>query len=194
VQAWWFGGGIDLTPTYPRFSQIIEFHKLLRDICHKHSQDYDKYKKTCDEYFYLPHRKENRGVGGIFFDYLLDKPKPVIWAFIQDLGYKFIDLYKSFLADGKNLTYTDQQRQFQLWRRSRYVEFNLLWDRGTKFGIQSNGRTESILISMPKTVCWKYNYQPPDGSPESLLLKFYLKPRDWSNMTEKDEELLKING
>jgi len=140
--------------------------------------------------FFLPHRNENRGVGGIFFDNLNDKPKKELWKFIDELAHKFIDLYRPFLS-GRDIPYTPEQRQFQLWRRSRYVEFNLLWDRGTKFGIQSNGRTESILISMPKTVIWKYNYQPPEGTVESLFLKVYLKPQDWVNLTEKDEaELL----
>jgi len=183
VQIWWFGGGIDLTPSYSRINTIIQFHKGLKEICLKHSQDYDKFKKTCDEYFYLPHRKENRGVGGIFFDHLKDKPKNELWAFVKGVGFKFIELYTPFLAL-KDLPYKPEQREFQLWRRSRYVEFNLLWDRGTKFGIQSNGRTESILISMPKSVIWKYSYEPPEGTPESILIKFYLKPQDWVNMPE----------
>jgi coproporphyrinogen III oxidase len=186
IQVWWFGGGIDLTPTYPKFGQIIDFHKGLRDVCQKHGQDHDKYKKTCDEYFYLAHRNECRGVGGIFFDHLRDKPKAELFKFVYDLGMKWIELYSPFLSL-RSLPYTPDQRQFQLWRRSRYVEFNLLWDRGTKFGIQSNGRTESILMTMPKTACWKYSYQPPEGTPESLLVILYLNPQDWVNLTEKDE-------
>lgn len=190
VQVWWFGGGIDLTPTYPKFGQIIRFHKSLQATCLAHGQDHAKFKKTCDDYFYLPHRKECRGVGGIFFDQLHDKcKKKEIWDFVQEVGLKFIELYDPFLQD-KDLPYTPQQRQFQLWRRSRYVEFNLLWDRGTKFGIQSNGRTESVLMTMPKTACWLYSHTPQPGTPESNLIELYLKPQDWMNLTEQDEQRL----
>jgi len=190
VKVWWFGGGIDLTPTYPKFSHIIDFHKLMQEVCLNHGQDYTKFKKTCDEYFYLPHRKECRGVGGIFFDHLReDKPKQELWAFVRGLGMKFIELYGPFLKNF-DLEYTPEQRQFQLWRRSRYVEFNLLWDRGTKFGIQSNGRIESILMTMPKTACWMYSHTPQPGTAESNLVNLYLKPQDWVNLTEKDEQRL----
>jgi len=189
VQVWWFGGGIDLTPTYPKFGQIIAFHKGLQAICTKHRQDYTKFKKTCDEYFYLPHRKECRGVGGIFFDHLHDKPKKDLWAFVKDVGMKLAELYEPFLQH-KSAAFTSEQRKYQLWRRSRYVEFNLLWDRGTKFGIQSNGRTESILMTMPKTACWMYSHTPQAGTPEGNLIELYLKPQDWANLTENDEQKL----
>lgn len=182
---WWFGGGIDLTPYYPKREQIIYFHKKLKEVCIKHNHPFETYKETCDKYFFLPHREEARGVGGIFFDQLNSESTTFtmeeLFEFVCDLGMSFIPIYKKFLIENLNDEYTDQQREFQLIRRSRYVEFNLLWDRGTKFGIQSNGRTESILMSMPATVIWKYNYCPPEGSAEAEILKTYFSPRNWAD-------------
>jgi len=190
VQVWWFGGGIDLTPTYPQFSQVVQFHQTLKGIVEKHDQDYGKYKRQCDEYFYLAHRKECRGIGGIFFDHLNSgQPKRQLWEFVQSVGLSLIQLYDPFLKR-QSEPYSEQQRQFQLWRRGRYVEFNLLWDRGTKFGIQSNGRTESILMSLPKTATWKYSHTPEKGSAEANLINFYLKPQDWVNLKDQDEDQL----
>jgi len=124
-----------------------------------------------------------------FFDHLNDAPKKDLWAFVKDVGMKLTKLYEPFLQQ-KSVAYTAEQRNFQLWRRSRYVEFNLLWDRGTKFGIQSNGRTESILMTMPKTACWMYSHKPQPGTPEDTLIGLYLKPQDWANLTENDEHKL----
>ena len=183
---WWFGGGIDLTPYYPQRNQVIAFHKTMRDVCERHDQPYEKFKKTCDTYFFLPHREEARGVGGIFFDQLntttCSQSAQSLFEFVCDLGMSFIDLYRPFLQDNLSLSYTEAQREFQLIRRARYVEFNLLWDRGTKFGIQSSGRTESILMSMPATAIWKYDYKPPADSEEEKIVQFYFQAQDWVNM------------
>ena len=175
---WWFGGGIDLTPIYPIKSQIIYFHQQLQTFCTQHQQDYQKLKTKCDEYFFLKHRNETRGVGGLFFD-RLSNDKSKNFKFVVDLADSFVNLYTPFISQNKDLNYTEEQKEFQLYRRSRYVEFNLLYDRGTHFGLQSNGRTESIMMSMPPTVKWRYNWQAPQGSPEAELVNFYLKPRDW---------------
>src|SRR3990167_2464273 len=181
---WWFGGGIDVTPYYPVKSQVIEFHRKLKNICEKYKQDYEKLKEECDKYFFLSHRNETRGVGGIFFDQFSANDsvtKGDLLAFTRDLGYGFIDIYRMFLENTKN-EYCEKQREFQLIRRSRYVEFNLLFDRGTKFGIQSQGRTESILMSMPTTAIWKYNWSPDPDSEEAKFMSFYLKPQNWLEM------------
>ena len=155
---WWFGGGVDLTPTYTTIEDVQNFHRPLKDLCKTHNRDYEKFKRNCDEYFYLPHRKETRGVGGLFFDHLKeDKDKDR--EFTMALGTLFPSLYEPFLKKYQNEPYSNEQRDFQLLRRSRYVEFNLLFDRGTHFGIQSDGRTESILMSMPATAKWKYNHK-----------------------------------
>ncbi|EGC37524.1 coproporphyrinogen III oxidase [Dictyostelium purpureum] len=185
---WWFGGGVDLTPVYPRLEQVKQFHQTLKNVCDKYGDEkfktsYALGKAECDTYFYLPHRGETRGIGGLFYDHLKsDNPedKAAIWKFIYQLGLSFIDLYKPFLVDNSDLTYTKIQREYQLYRRSRYVEFNLLFDRGTKFGIMSEGRTESILMSLPAVAKWKYNYTPEPNTKEAELLTF-LKPRDWLN-------------
>ena len=185
---WWFGGGIDLTPYYPIKNQIIDFHCLLKQVCEKHNQPFDKFKDACDKYFFLPHRNESRGIGGIFFDQLNtsnvpSKSKKELFDFVCDVGRTFNILYKISLQN-HSMDYSDNQREFQLIRRSRYVEFNLLWDRGTKFGIQSNGRTESILMSMPATAIWKYNYSPPKGSEEDSIIQYYFTPRDWASISK----------
>jgi coproporphyrinogen III oxidase len=175
---WWFGGGIDLTPYYPTEAGVVGFHRALRDLCVSHGRGHAAYKEACDAYFFLKHRGEARGVGGLFFDHLReDRDKDL--AFTVALGRAFPDLYRPFLA-ARNRPVSEKERDFQLYRRSRYVEFNLLWDRGTLFGLQSGGRTESILMSMPPLAKWVYGYQAEPGSPEERLTGYFLKPRDWA--------------
>jgi coproporphyrinogen III oxidase len=179
-EVWWFGGGVDLTPYYPEQAQITGFHRALRDLCLSHGRDYAAMKRSCDEYFILKHRGEARGVGGLFFDHLrADKAKDQAW--VEALGLAFPDLYRPFLV-ARDRPFTEAQRDFQLYRRSRYVEFNLLYDRGTLFGLQSGGRTESILMSMPPLARWIYGYAPQPGSAEEKLTEYYLKPRDWADL------------
>ena len=177
----WFGGGIDLTPFYPFKSDIINFHKQLKAVCDTHDPAYyPEFKKKCDEYFFIKHRKEARGVGGIFFDYLSDDLEK-IFQFILDVGNTFNGLYTPFLSSYKNKVYSNEQKEFQQIRRGRYVEFNLVYDRGTLFGLETQGRIESILMSLPPQVRWKYNHQSIGGTPEAELPKF-LVPQDWANM------------
>jgi coproporphyrinogen III oxidase len=205
---WWFGGGIDLTPYYPFAEDAVHFHRTLQQACDAHhSAYYPAFKLWCDEYFYLKHRKESRGVGGIFFDYqdgrgtLYNGPDPTgaaaqysnqvgnlgnrswedLFAFVQQCGQAFLPAYVPIAERRQNLEYGDRQRQFQLYRRGRYVEFNLVYDRGTIFGLQTNGRTESILMSLPPLVRWEYDYHPEPGSPEIELYDTFLKPQDWVN-------------
>ena len=179
---WWFGGGIDLTPTYPVRAQVVEFHQALKAICDESGYSYDEHKKNCDEYFFLKHRGEMRGIGGTFYDHLRDD-KDKAFAYCVNLGMAFPNLYRPFVEGNREKTTTDAQREFQLYRRGRYVEFNLIYDRGTTFGLQSQGRTESILMSLPATATWRYNWQPEPGTPEHELTDFYLQPQDWANMT-----------
>ncbi len=176
---WWFGGGVDLTPYYPVEPFVIGFHRALRDLCAVHGQDHATHKRACDEYFFLKHRGEARGVGGLFFDHLRVNADQD-FAFTLGLGRLFKDLYRPFFA-GRNQPVTEKQREFQLYRRSRYVEFNLLQDRGTLFGLQSGGRTESILMSMPPLARWIYGFQPDSGSDEDRLTAYFLQPQDWAN-------------
>lgn len=176
----WFGGGIDLTPFYPEQSQVVGFHKALKVFCEGAGRNYEAYKKTCDDYFYLKHRKEARGVGGVFFDHLRG-PREDELAFVEGLGRLFPDLYRPFTARRAE-SFTEAQRAFQLHRRSRYAEFNLVWDRGTLFGLQSDGRTESILMSLPPLCKWLYGYVPAPGSDEERLTEYFLKPRDWASL------------
>ena len=179
--AWWFGGGIDVTPTYPVSDQIVEYHQALKAICDESGYSYDEHKKNCDEYFFLQHRDEMRGVGGTFFDHLRDN-KENAFAYCVNLGMAFPNLYRPFVEANRDTLQTDAQREFQLYRRGRYVEFNLVYDRGTTFGLQSQGRTESILMSLPATANWRYNWRPERGTPEFELTDFYLKPQDWAGM------------
>ncbi len=178
---WWFGGGIDLTPYYPVLAEVIEFHTALKAICDESGASYDAHKKACDEYFYLKHRGETRGVGGIFYDHLRENKQQHL-DYCVNLGLAFPNLYRPFIEAHRNDAYEDAHREFQLYRRSRYVEFNLVYDRGTLFGLQSEGRTESILMSMPALAKWRYNWHPEPGTPEYELTDFYLKPQDWVNM------------
>ncbi len=180
----WFGGGADLTPYYPYREDAIHFHSLWKRICTKHAPriDYQHLKRWCDEYFFLPHRNEARGVGGIFFDYL-EGDIEKLFAFVRDCGDSFLEAYLPIVSRRCREPYTEKQKLFQEYRRGRYVEFNLLYDRGTLFGLKTGGRVESILMSLPKQVRWLYDYRPEPGSREEELLE-YLKPRDWAALGE----------
>jgi coproporphyrinogen III oxidase len=208
---WWFGGGADLTPYYPFAEDAAHFHKTLKTACDRHHTEYyPTFKRWCDEYFYLKHRQETRGIGGIFFDYqdglgsLYRGPDPSgpaatyslqvgalaerswedLFAFQQECGRAFLPSYLPIAERRRDLEYSDRQRNFQLYRRGRYVEFNLVYDRGTIFGLQTNGRTESILMSLPPLVRWEYAYQPEPHSPEAELYERFLKPQDWANWSD----------
>ncbi|MBR8830199.1 MAG: Oxygen-dependent coproporphyrinogen-III oxidase [Chroococcopsis gigantea SAG 12.99] len=209
---WWFGGGADLTPYYGFTEDATHFHKSFKETCDKyHPEYYEVFKRWCDEYFYLNHRGETRGVGGIFFDYqdgldpLYRGPYPEssaaiyseklppqsprnwedIFGFISDCGRTFLNAYVPIVQRRHQTPYGDRERQFQLYRRGRYVEFNLVYDRGTIFGLQTNGRTESILMSLPPLVRWEYDYHPEPNTQESRLYEVFLKPQDWLNWPEK---------
>jgi len=176
---WWFGGGIDLTPYYPFEKDVRDFHRSLKAVCDRYDATYyPRFKKWCDDYFFIDHRNEPRGVGGIFFDYLNDDFQK-IHQFVQDCAENFLPLYEPIVTRRKDLDYTDRERQFQLYRRGRYVEFNLVYDRGTRFGLQTGGRIESILMSMPPLVRWEYDYEPEPGSAEAELYSKYLVQRNW---------------
>jgi coproporphyrinogen III oxidase len=178
----WFGGGADLTPYYPYREDVIHFHKTWKTVCTRHPApvDYAKFKKWCDEYFYLPHRQEPRGVGGIFFDYL-DGDFDAIFRFVRDCGDSFLNAYMPILQKRKSEPYSEEERFFQEYRRGRYVEFNLIYDRGTIFGLKTGGRTESILMSLPPVVRWLYDFKPLPGTREAELFEVYLKARDWAD-------------
>jgi len=176
---WWFGGGYDLTPCYPVREDIIGWHRAARTACEPFGDDvYLRYKEWCDRYFYLKHRDETRGVGGLFFDDLNEWGFVRSFEFLRAIGDSYLDAYLPIVRRRKNQPWSDRQRQFQLYRRGRYVEFNLVYDRGTLFGLQSGGRTESILMSLPPLVSWRYNWRPEPGSEEAKLYD-YLVPRDW---------------
>lgn len=176
---WWFGGGYDLTPFYPVFDDVVHWHKVASAACAPFGTDvYPRYKAWCDEYFYLKHREETRGVGGLFFDDLNDGSFEDCFAFQRAVGDSFLDAYLPIVERRRGDLWNERQRQFQLYRRGRYVEFNLVWDRGTLFGLQSGGRTESILMSMPPLARWEYAFVPENDSPEARLNE-YLVPRDW---------------
>ncbi len=177
---WWFGGGYDLTPYYGFDEDCIEWHTTAQKACQPFGDDvYDKYKKWCDDYFYLKHRDEQRGIGGLFFDDLNEWGFEKSFEFLKSVGDSYTKAYLPIMSRRKALEYTEEQRDFQLYRRGRYVEYNLVYDRGTLFGLQSGGRTESILMSMPPLVKWKYNWQPEDDSEEAKLYNYYIKPKDW---------------
>ena len=176
---WWFGGGFDLTPFYPFKEDVVHWHQTAKDICQPFGEEvYLEYKKWCDEYFYLKHRNETRGVGGLFFDDLNKWSFEQCFDYIKAVGAGFIDAYIPLIEKRKATPYDDTHRQFQLYRRGRYVEFNLVFDRGTLFGLQSGGRTESILMSMPPLARWEYNFQANDGSAEAKLQN-YLVAQNW---------------
>jgi coproporphyrinogen III oxidase len=178
----WFGGGGDLTPYYPFKEDAIHFHRTWKTVCDAHpgAADYAKMKKDCDEYFFLKHRNEARGIGGIFFDYM-DATRQA-FDFVKAAGDVFLDAYVPIVERRKALPYTPEQRFFQEYRRGRYVEFNLVYDRGTVFGLKTDGRTESILMSLPPVVRYIYDYRPAPGSPEAELTDYWLKPKDWTGM------------
>ncbi|OLP19603.1 coproporphyrinogen III oxidase [Leptolyngbya sp. 'hensonii'] len=205
---WWFGGGADLTPYYPFAEDAAHFHRTLKQACDAcHPEYYPTFKLWCDEYFYLKHRQETRGVGGIFFDYqdgqgelyrgpakeglaaqyshqigtLPSRSWDDLFGLIQSCGNSFLPAYVPIAERRRSIEYGEHQRSFQLYRRGRYVEFNLVYDRGTIFGLQTNGRTESILMSLPPLVRWEYGFQPEPGSPEAELYQTFLKPQDWVN-------------
>ncbi len=181
---WWFGGGFDLTPYYGFKEDAIHWHQTARKACASFGNEvYPKYKKWCDEYFFLKHRNEPRGIGGLFFDDLNDGGFEQCFAFMRSIGDHFLEAYRPIIARRKDTPFDDKERQFQLYRRGRYVEFNLVYDRGTLFGLQTGGRTESILMSLPPLVRWQYNFQPEAGTPEAELYETFLKPQDWANET-----------
>jgi coproporphyrinogen III oxidase len=206
---WWFGGGADLTPYYPFAEDASHFHRTFQATCDRHHPEYyNVFKRWCDEYFYLKHRGETRGIGGIFFDYqdgrsgelyrgsdsqsaaahsknvgaIAPRTWEEIFSFVQDCGRTFLEAYLPIVDRRRNTEYGERERNFQLYRRGRYVEFNLVYDRGTIFGLQTNGRTESILMSLPPLVRWEYGYQPEPNTPEAELYERFLKPQDWANL------------
>ena len=178
----WFGGGTDLTPCYPYAEDAAHFHSILKQACDRHDPSfYPRFKKWCDEYFTLKHRSEMRGVGGVFFDYL-EGDREKNFKFVRDLGDSFLDAYLPVVKRRMTEPYGDRERQYQLYRRGRYVEFNLLYDRGTIFGLETRGRTESILMSLPPLVRWVYDFKPASGSREEKALEFF-QPKDWVGMS-----------
>lgn len=180
---WWFGGGMDLTPVYGFDEDAIAFHRACRDALAPFGADlHPRWKRACDEYFYLKHRREPRGVGGIFFDDLADGGFDRAFSIVRAVGDAFAGAYLPILERRRDHPYGEREREFQSYRRGRYVEFNLVWDRGTAFGLQSNGRTEAILMSMPPHASWRYDWRPAPGTPEAQLYERYLVPRDWASI------------
>ncbi len=179
----WFGGGIDLTPIYVDPEEAIRFHQALKEVCDRHdSSFYPRFKEWADTYFYIPHREETRGIGGIFFDHLRpadDLPVGSLFSFVQDVGEGFIPIYRDIVSRKRDMAYGDRELQWRDLRRGRYVEFNLVYDRGTRFGLQSGGRTESILMTLPRQAAWYYDHQPETGSDEKRTLDWLRKGIDW---------------
>jgi coproporphyrinogen III oxidase len=186
----WFGGGTDLTPYYPRIEDVIHFHRTLKEACDRFNLSYyPRFKSWCDQYFFIPHRGETRGVGGVFFDHLTPQSEgrslESIFEFVQGVGRAFLPAYIPIVERRKSDPYTEQEREFQLVRRGRYAEFNLVYDRGTQFGLETKGRTESILMSLPPLARWAYDYRPDPGTREAEAWDFF-HPRDW--LGEKSEK------
>jgi coproporphyrinogen III oxidase len=180
VPVWWFGGGMDLTPFYGFVDDAVHFHRACRDALAPFGADlYPRYKRWCDEYFFLKHRGEPRGIGGIFFDDVAEGGFERAFALTQSVGNCFLDAYLPILVRRKDLPFGGPERDFQAYRRGRYVEFNLVWDRGTLFGLQSNGRTEAILLSLPPVARWRYEWRPAPGTPEAALYSDFLVAKDW---------------
>ena len=180
-EAWWFGGGMDLTPYYGFEEDARHFHESCKRALEPFGADYyPRFKRWCDEYFHLRHRGEPRGIGGVFFDDLADRDFDFSFRLARSLGDGFLGAYTPILTRRKDTPYTDRERSFQAYRRGRYVEFNLVYDRGTLFGLQSGGRTESILMSLPPLAAWRYDWKPEPGSPEAKLYSDFLRPRDWA--------------
>lgn len=183
---WWFGGGYDLTPYYANREDCISWHQIAAEACAPFGDDvYARFKAWCDRYFLLRHRGEPRGIGGLFFDDLNEWDFDTCFAFMRAVGDSYLRAYRPIVQRNKGRTYGERERQFQLYRRGRYVEFNLVFDRGTLFGLQSGGRTEAILMSLPPLVRWEYDYQPSEGSPEAELTEYYLRDRDWLAEAER---------
>lgn len=181
---WWFGGGFDLTPYYGYLEDVIHWHATAKKVCDEFGEDvYARYKQWCDDYFYIKHRDEPRGIGGIFFDDLNEWGFEKTFKFMQSVGNHFLAAYLPIVLRRRKTKYSEQQRQFQLYRRGRYVEFNLVYDRGTLFGLQSDGRTESILMSLPPLVRWQYDWQPEPGSEEAKLYDVFLQQKDWLSLS-----------
>lgn len=179
---WWFGGGFDLTPYYGYDEDCRDWHNTAKKACEPFGSDvYGRYKKWCDEYFYLKHRQEPRGIGGLFFDDLNEWGFAKSFEFMRSVGDHYLPAYRPIVTRRSDTPFGERERNFQLYRRGRYVEFNLVYDRGTLFGLQSGGRTESILMSLPPLVRWQYNWTPEAGSDEAQLYERYLKPRDWAD-------------
>ncbi|HET6724803.1 MAG TPA: oxygen-dependent coproporphyrinogen oxidase [Gammaproteobacteria bacterium] len=179
---WWFGGGFDLTPYYGFAEDARHWHREAAEACAPFGKDiYARYKQWCDEYFFIRHRDEPRGIGGLFFDDLNDWGFDRCFGFMRSVGDRFLTAYQPIVERRRDMRWGERERQFQLYRRGRYVEFNLVYDRGTLFGLQSGGRTESILMSLPPLVRWDYDRRPEPGSPEARLYDDFLKPRDWLN-------------
>jgi coproporphyrinogen III oxidase len=177
---WWFGGGFDLTPYYAFEEDCKHWHQTAKAACDPFGANiYPQYKKWCDDYFYLKHRNESRGIGGLFFDDVNQWGFDHCFEFIKSIGDHFLLAYLPILQKRKNIAYGERERDFQCYRRGRYVEFNLVYDRGTLFGLQSGGRTESILMSLPPEVKWRYNWRPEEGTPEAELYEKFLKKKDW---------------
>jgi coproporphyrinogen III oxidase len=177
---WWFGGGFDLTPYYGFEEDAVHWHRIARAACASFGEDvYPRYKKWCDEYFFLRHRNEPRGIGGLFFDDLNEWGFARCFGYMQSVGDHYLAAYRPIVARRKATPFGERERDFQLYRRGRYVEFNLIYDRGTLFGLQSGGRTESILMSLPPLVKWRYNWRPEPGTEEARLYSDFLRPRDW---------------
>ena len=179
---WWFGGGFDLTPYYGFEEDVIHWHQVANNACKPFGDKiYDRYKKWCDDYFYLSHRNEQRGIGGLFFDDLNEGGFESCFEFMNSIGNHFSKAYMPIIKKRQSIPFTKKHKEFQLFRRGRYVEFNLIQDRGTLFGLQSGGRTESILMSLPPKVQWHYKFKVEAGSDEERLTSYFLKPRDWIN-------------
>jgi coproporphyrinogen III oxidase len=177
---WWFGGGYDLTPYYGNQADVVHWHQTAKNACDPFGDDvYPRYKKWCDDYFHLKHRNEARGVGGLFFDDVNEPGFEKSFALVRAVGDSYVPAYQPILAARKNNHFGERERQFQLYRRGRYVEFNLVYDRGTLFGLQTGGRTESILMSLPPLVRWEYDFHPETGSAEAELYDKFLPHRDW---------------
>ncbi|MEZ6142723.1 MAG: oxygen-dependent coproporphyrinogen oxidase [Zavarzinella sp.] len=181
---WWFGGGADLTPYYPFLEDVVHFHRTWKAVCdrHAHVANFATMKHDCDEYFYLKHREEARGVGGIFFDYR-SEDMAGLFDFVKDCGDQFVPSYAPIIERRKNTPWGERERRFQEYRRGRYVEFNLVYDRGTTFGLKTGGRIESILMSLPPTVRYWYDYHPEAGTPEHELTNYWLQPKNWAEMS-----------
>jgi coproporphyrinogen III oxidase len=177
---WWFGGGMDLTPYYGFEEDAVHFHRQCRDALGSFGADYyPRFKASCDKYFFLKHRNEPRGIGGIFFDDFHEKDFEFSFGLMRSIGDNFLPAYLPIVERREETPYSGREREFQAYRRGRYVEFNLVWDRGTLFGLQSGGRTEAILLSMPPRVSWRYDWHPEPGSPEAELYEKFLRPREW---------------